>query len=391
MSVRLDRPALLLAAGLAGWSCAPFHLDIRSCPIRSLPDASDKITVRYLGVGGFLIYRGDPRLGRVVLTAPLYSNPSLVELLGDHAVRPDTELIDRLLPPEAGYARAIVAGHSHYDHLMDVPYIALHKATAANVYANTTAAHLLAPIAGAMRAKGTAVIPFIDSEIWDPTHTGVWKTIAPDVRVAAIRSEHSPQISLKTPLSRQATPFLLWRGGTDEDRTELPRSASEWAEGAVLAYVIDFMDGDHIAFRIYYQDSGTNEPIGFVPPGLKGRDCDLTIVCLGGDSKRLLNNPKGIIANTNPRYVILAHWEDFFVTQDAYCRDGGHYGLEKEGGKPPYCSEGRIYALPSRWPLEETNVKAFRKDAAEAMTPGRVALKPLIPCPTRSVFEFDVP
>jgi len=370
--------------------CGPYYLNIESCPSERLPEALDKITVQYLGVGGFLISWGDPKDGRVILTAPLYSNPSLVELLGDHALRPDAALIDRLLPAAAQHARAILVGHSHYDHLMDVPYVALHKAKLANVYGTLTTARLLAPLAKDLAKQSTAVIPFRDEEIWDHTREGRWKEVAPEIRVAAIRSEHSAQATLK--LGSQPIPFHLWRGErSHEDAEELPRSASEWAEGGVLAYVVDFMDAGRTRFRIYYQDSGTNEPIGLIPAALKAeRDVDLAIVCVGGAYERLDNHPEAIIRNTHPRYVLLAHWEDFFVTQDAYCSDGGHYG--PLGATHPGCKDGkgRIYGLPSTNFGESSQVRPFLKRVERAIRADNSKAQYWLPCPTRSIFDFAI-
>lgn len=377
----------LLLGGALLTSCAPFSVNIQSCPERKA-QGTDKVTVQYLGVGGFLIFRGEPQKGVSILTAPLYSNPSLLEVAGDHAVRPDAELIDRLLPEAARFAKAILVGHAHFDHLMDVPYIALHHATNANVYGSETTAHLLATTAKAMKAQGTSVVPLAEGEIWDELHDGRWTTVTPGIRVAAIRSEHSPQVALK--FGRQRIPFHLWRGRVDEDLERLPRSVSEWPEGTVLAYLIDFLDGDEIKFRIYYQDSGTNEPIGFVPERLKGgRNADLTIICVGGNFRQLIHHPEGILRNTRPRFVLLAHWEDFFQTQDGYCERGGHYG-PKGLASPPYCTKGRIYGLPALSFLEGTDTREFldhMKHVVSGLTPRP---KYWLPCPTRSVFEFEV-
>ena len=348
----------------------------------------DKITVRYLGVGGLLIARGDPKHGQVVLTAPLYSNPSLLEVVGDVTIRPDADLIDRLLPPEAAYARAILVGHSHYDHLMDVPYVALHHAKGASIYGSETMARLLAPIAADLAGQGTRLAPFHEDEIWDTAHVGRWKEVAPGVRVAAIRSEHSAQAALK--LGGQRIPFHLWRGKRfHADARELPRSASEWAEGSVLAFVVDFMDKDRIRFRVYYQDSGANEPLGLIPDSLKeGRNVDLAILCLGGAYQRLNDHPGAVIRDTQPRHILLTHWEDFFVTQDAYCSKGGHYG--PADAPSPGCrdGEGRIYGLPSAFFVEGNEVKPFLKRVEKAARELEPRPEYWLPCPTRSTFEF---
>lgn len=69
----------LLVSGLLGSGCLPKQLDSRSDPALgpSDPDYDRAVQVRFLGVGGFTIRRGRD----VVMTAPLYSNPTLEDVL----------------------------------------------------------------------------------------------------------------------------------------------------------------------------------------------------------------------------------------------------------------------------------------------------------------------
>jgi hypothetical protein len=99
--------------------------------------------------------------------------------------------------------------------------------------------------------------------------------------------------------------------------------------------------------------------------------------------------PEGIIEDTRPRAVILAHWEDHFLTQDAYCEGGGHYGPATTGT----CRKGRIFGIASpNWlhdDIEGTDTKRFVARATRALAKvDRKAPAPQVPCPTRSVFEF---
>ena len=362
----------LAAAGLAG-GCASVHrVSLASCPVRKEPSAVKKMLVQYLGVGGFLLKRGDD----VVLTAPLYSNPSLLEVAADHALTTDRDLIDRLLPDDAKLAKAILVGHSHYDHLLDVPYLALHKATQANVYGSTTTVRLLAPIAKALKAKNppTEVVA-LDAVAGSHEEPGKWQWLGESVRFMALRSEHSPQLTVTLPVLFKRDPripFQLWRGEQPDDREVLPRSASEWMEGRVFSYVIDFFVEKRVVFRVYYQDSGTNAPVGHVPAAvLDEHPVDLALLCVGGDFHRLKGHPEGILANLKPRYVVLSHWEDLFVNQKLAVEDGGFQGI------------------PSANLVAPGQTKEFVKRAARAQAPyGR---PPWLPCPTLSTFEFALP
>jgi hypothetical protein len=66
--------------------------------------------------------------------------------------------------------------------------------------------------------------------------------------------------------------------------------------------------------------------------------------------------------------VILSHWEDFFVTQDAYAIDG------------------RVFALPSSDLLEGNEVRPFVRRARRALQRVDPAGELWLPCPTRSRF-----
>jgi hypothetical protein len=128
-----------------------------------------------------------------------------------------------------------------------------------------------------------------------------------------------------------------------------------------------------------------------VPDSLKqGRDFDLAILCLGGDFERLNDHPGAILRNTHPRFILLAHWEDFFVTQDAYCTEGGHYG--PSDAPPPGCKngKGRVYGLPSAFFVEGNQVKPFVKRVEQAIRSDNPKAKYWLPCPTRSIFDFAV-
>jgi hypothetical protein len=317
--------------------------------------------VHYLGVGGFLLKHGDD----IVLTAPMYTNPSLVEVLAEHEIRPDSRQVDRYLPREADGARAILVGHSHYDHLLDVSDIALRRAREARIYGSRTMKHLLAPFS----ELGSRVVAIDDKDVGDARSPGEWLEVAPRVRVMALRSEHSTQVTLDLPIIHQPVPIHLWRGGLNADLTRPPRTASEWAEGTVYAYLIDFLEEPkgRTAFRVYFQDSGTNQPQGYVPDTIvPAKRVDVALLCVGGDFERLRRHPEGILENTRSRYVLLGHWEDFFVTQDNYEIDG------------------QVYPVPSF----ERDTEKFLKRAERKQRQLDPASKVWIPCPTRSRFAF---
>src|SRR5438105_5973907 len=98
------------------------------CQPADCGDPDQVIAVSFLGVAGLLIEHQH----HVLLTAPFFSAPSFGQvrprvtrlLRSTPRIAPDTNAIEKLLPRSADRATTILVGHGHYDHLMDVPYIA---------------------------------------------------------------------------------------------------------------------------------------------------------------------------------------------------------------------------------------------------------------------------
>ena len=85
-----------------------------------------------------------------VLTGPLFTNPSLLRT-GLAAIHSDTVAVDRgLAPYDVSHAAAILVGHAHYDHLMDVPRVARHFAPRAVILGSTTVRNTLGTWSGLM-------------------------------------------------------------------------------------------------------------------------------------------------------------------------------------------------------------------------------------------------
>jgi hypothetical protein len=310
-----DRPATRAAAVLLAMalsSCGAPRAKMCTTLVAEPRYAPDTVLVSFLGVGG-LILRWQ---GQAIMTAPLYSNPTIGELALSE-IHPDPQRIDGLLREEQhelASVRAILCGHSHYDHLMEVPYIALHRATNAEVIGNDSMVKLLDPIAKELSPRLLVSLQRASAN----------ERLVPGtrIRVRAIASQHSPQIGPRLQgKTAQALGWLfplpdisLWRGESDLKAARLPTRAGEWAGGTALAFVIELLRpaSDDVAFRIYYQDSPTKPPFGF-PPRLGGdRDrYDLAILCMGGATE-YPEFPGDIVEYLAPRYVMGVHWEDFF-------------------------------------------------------------------------------
>lgn len=329
--------ALLLAAcaGCAGTAAAPTDggtpappPDLampHAPPDLAPPPPPPPLEVQFLGVGGFSLQVGPD----LVATVPMYTRPSLLDVTTG-SVASDASLVAASLP--AGVAQqlgALIAGHAHYDHLLDAPSV-LAVAPQAPLYANSTARHLLAALAPDQpgRCGGDAPpVPLIARDrvvaLDDPAASkvdyrscpseqpdgaplvGAWTRVpGTDVRLYPICSSHPDQIG----------PIHFAPGSVDDDQCALPPKASDWLEGPTLAFLIDFLDPQTGAprYRIYYQDAPTTAPVGHPPPDvLAEKRVDLAILCVGNYDK-VEDAPGQTLAALDPRYALGGHWEDFF-------------------------------------------------------------------------------
>jgi hypothetical protein len=293
----------------------------------------DRLEVRFLGVAGFSLAFGGDR----VLTAPLYTNPSMPDVLAG-TIRSEPDIIDRFFDPTLYDAKAILVGHAHYDHLLDVPYV-WSKTAGATIYGNLSVKHILSALSSTHApscstssvASDEPVIPdeavvAIDAPGNDRVdyrlcatpqsscpgandgRPGEWIAVpGSHVRIHALCSSHPAQF----------IGVHFANGCIDSDLCQLPPHAIDWREGGTIAYLIDFLDHEtgRPVFRAYFQDAPTSAPVGNVHPDLLAEKAvDVALLCVG-NFDQVRDQPGEIIAAMKPRFVIGGHWESFFKIQ----------------------------------------------------------------------------
>jgi hypothetical protein len=299
--------AMLAAAAACGSPPRKICFTLPSPPrVSDLP--ANRVQVTFLGVGGVIVRWQ----GAALLTAPLYSNPTVGEMaLSEIHAYP--QLIDALLREDVSGVSAILVGHGHYDHLMDVPYVALHRAERADILGNDAMVKVLHPIEAALsaRARPNRLVSLQREPVYEPD--GV------PLRVRAVLSEHSPQMGPRL-ITRTArllswlVPFpevTLWRGEDEAALDVLPTRVGGWPAGTPLAFVIELLDpaSRAVAFRLYYQDSPTRNPYGY--PDRLTDGYDLALLTMGGATE-FRSFPGDIVKHLDPKFVMGIHWEDFF-------------------------------------------------------------------------------
>lgn len=287
------------------------------------------LKVKFLGVGGFMLEYG----GDAVLTAPLFTRPSMVEVTAGFVDSIPSGVDNKLPPASLANLRAVLSGHAHYDHLLDVPTV-LDRAKSAVLYGNRSAKNLLASYAPDRAAKCTgpkkapfaitrsrvvalddganSVVDYRACPSLKPEGApleGTWVSVpGSHVRILAMCSTHPDQVG----------PYHFAEGHVDEEQCNPPQRMTEWKEGTTLSFLVDFLDAQTNApiYRVYYQDSPTDVPTGLPPDViLANKRVDLALLCIGA-SNDTQNAPAPTVAALSPRYVIGGHWEDFFKSVD---------------------------------------------------------------------------
>ncbi|HEV7515682.1 MAG TPA: hypothetical protein VGR07_05215 [Thermoanaerobaculia bacterium] len=279
----------------------PFDFSAPPCrpagePTESQPESVD---MRYLGAAGLYLRWEDDS----ILLGPFFSNPGLWRVLAGRLAVDRRAVEQGLQGVPVSRVEAIFAGHSHYDHIGDLPVV-LEMAPRARVFVNRSGVHALAPYAA---GRSTALEEHASEWVWLAGERGERRPI----RFFAVLSEHAPQVD-----------HHLWQGGSLDRDWQEPWSRHRTRElqaGKTFALVIDLMSSDltRVRYRLYYQDAANRQGVGEPPPftAADRHPYDLAILCISSYDK-VEGPPAAILRALHPRHVLVTHYEDFFRPRD---------------------------------------------------------------------------
>ena len=279
-----------------------FNFRHPGCPPPSSKPA-ESIEVRYLGSGGVYIAWGSD----AILVGPYFSHAGNVvrALVGN--VRFDEKRIREGMDGIDGSAvLAILVGHSHFDHIGDVPVVAKDYTPDACVYANDAGTKMLAAypeiVVRSYEGKRDEWIPIRRRDGGEST-----------IRFMPVRSAHAPQLC-----RRDGWPCRYAVCGVDAPWTTKwnERNLRDLCSGETHAFVIDLLDPDReqVRYRIYYNDSPARAGVGVPPPLDDRHPYDLAILCMA-TFNHVDGYPEALLDALQPRHVLISHYDDFFAKQ----------------------------------------------------------------------------
>jgi L-ascorbate metabolism protein UlaG (beta-lactamase superfamily) len=228
------------------------------------------LELTWLGTAGFrFAYEG-----AVIWIDPYVTRLSLAALLRRRVVPPSSEAIGRWIDR----ADAVLVGHTHFDHALDVPAIA--RQTGCKVYGSQSLANLMQLYQ--LREQAVVVLPHRDYEV------GPFK-------FHFVPSQHSKlQLGLRIPYSGELTCDHV-----DELTPQAYRCGQVWGIHVEVA-----------GMRFYHQGSAD-----LIEDEIRDRDVDVFLCGISG--RRFTESyVERIVTRLRPQVVVPTHYDDFFRPLD---------------------------------------------------------------------------
>jgi L-ascorbate metabolism protein UlaG (beta-lactamase superfamily) len=251
-------------------------------------ETAEPLVMHWLGTASFHIRAG----ATSILTDPFYSHQTAFRT-AFRRLESNPERIQALLGdlPEP---QAILIGHGHYDHIMDLaPAMRLLGWRGTEVFGSETVDNLLQGYPEKHRWRFNRL-----------TGQTLWResTTLP-LRLRSLSAGHAPQIGNR----------LLWPGQIGEQRKKPPAKVRDFQAGRVLAYFIE-LDAGAKTHRIVFLSSAPTLHRELARRLRASSPIDVLILPVASWDK-VEGYPGTLVRALEPRYIVLSHFNDLFDRQ----------------------------------------------------------------------------
>lgn len=269
-------------------------------------NGSERISITYLGSGGY--YLGTSNSG--ILIDPFFSHQPFLTLPFRKISTIPEDVAFGLSPIRSKLAlvEGVFISHSHYDHLMDVPYVFKHfldtTKQSLKVYGSESTKNIMGSVLTENRLQN------IEGLMADDESVGEWIYLeGGELRVLPIRSRHAPHFKRLVSVSFYGGQGKSIKGyGHELAKTR----AGDWKLGQPMAYLVDILDDGYVRFRVYIQSSSVDSSDSEISKKVLG-EAPVNLAILGAASfSNVKDYPNGLIEMLAPQKIVIGHWEDFF-------------------------------------------------------------------------------
>ena len=270
------------------------------------------LKVTYTGCGGLILDHDNG----VVMVDPFFSNKKLSrlaisELFGAKNLQSDVDAIENGIDSSKtreafNNTQAVLIAHSHYDHLMDIPYLEnqYFKKTQARYFCSKSTGLALANI-----IENDSRFTYLCNALSDPWTKGTWLPISKSVQLLAIKSSHAPHFARRS----------FMNGHIDKPIDGLQNAHSktslkDWNVGDTYSFLLEF-ETEKKPIRIYITTSAAEPPDALPHKSWLKDSIDVAFICYAS-SGQVDDYPITLLDSLKPKKLVLIHWEDFFNEYD---------------------------------------------------------------------------
>ena len=274
------------------------------------PHPQKELKVLYTGCGGLLIHSGV----QSVLIDPFYSYKGLSMVWKKLATdKVQADKIFGRIDAQCGGTSAIgtvLIAHSHYDHLMDLPYVL-------NTHLKDGQVQIIGSASTRNALAAMQLSPYTFRQPRFPKERCYDEIrLSPQMTVKVIPSGHAAHVKfLGIPI--QGMRGSIGAGGIKGfDAPGYKAPFYKWKEGEDYSFLLELEgEGGERPFRIFIQSSSCTPPAGI--PDFLGQDEPVDLAFIGvASASNVPDYPVTLLRAIRPRYVVFIHWEDFFRSYD---------------------------------------------------------------------------